>query len=157
MSLAEPDELPHTCGVGVLGCLCQRGGYETSEGGQHPRGRCRHVVLVLRMIRRRRNSHPAGTTRAAYESFPMRDRSSRLVVDRLEDQWSSSQSSSPSFSAGSRISCCDESSCRPKKVRTVVGPSTFSITTCTPSWAATLRKSCKWPAHVGSPGGPAIK
>ena len=31
MGLAEPGELPHTCGIGVLGCLCQRGRDEKSE------------------------------------------------------------------------------------------------------------------------------
>ena len=100
---------------------------------------CRHVVLVLRMIRRQKKSCP------------------RVVVDRLKDQRSSSWRSSPSLSARSHISYCCESSCRIKKMRAVMDPSTFSIATCTPSWVASLRKSSRWTAQAGSPGGLAMQ
>ena len=115
---------------------------------------CKCDAHVLREISRRRKRRPAGTSRAANASFPMRDSNSRLVVDHLVDQRSSSCRMSLSLAGGRLISCRVESSRRPNKVRVVDGP---SMATRTPNCAATLRKHCSWRAQDGSAAGPAMK
>ena len=115
------------------------------------------LTVVLRVIRRRRNNLPAGTARDANESVPMRESKSRLVHDLREAQWRSSWRISSSLAGGRRISWRTETSNKPRKGRVVVGPSTFSMATCTPRRAATRRKQWRYVAQVESEGGPAIK
>ena len=94
--------------------------------------------MVERSIRRRRKSLPAGTTFAANKSLPMSDSSSLLVALCLPSQHLISPVSSSSLSGGRRSCLADVSRTMPRKVKAVVGPSSFSGATGMPKWSHTI-------------------
>ena len=77
----------------------------------------RRSIMCLKKVR------PGQTTFAAWCRWPMRDSNCRLVHHlRDRHEWISSLGAS-SFSAGSRVACCSESSSIPNTTIRVVGPS----------------------------------
>ena len=115
---------------------------------------CSFLTVVESWMRRRRNRRPAGTTLAAKDSFPMRDRSSLLVALRLPSHDLIRDEISCSFSGGNLSCCREESRTMPRKVMQVAGPSHFSVATGIPiashTWSMVDMDS--W--QVGWSGGP---
>ena len=93
---------------------------------------CSFLTVVESWMRRRRNRRPAGTTLAAKDSFPMRDRSSLLVALRLPSHDLIRDEMSCSFFGGNLSCCSEESRTMPRKVMQVAGPSHFSVATGIP-------------------------
>ena len=88
--------------------------------------------MVDRWIKRGEKRWPAGTILAANESLPMKDRSSRLVADRLPSQDLVREVMSCSLVRGSLRCCREESTSMPRTVRQVAGPLDFSMATGMP-------------------------
>ena len=74
-------------------------------------------------------SLPAWTARTANASLPISESSFRFVVLLRDCHLVSSSTISLSFPGGKRICCKTESNSRPRKERTVAGPSTLSMAT----------------------------
>ena len=89
-------------------------------------------------------SLPTGTARAANASLPISESSFRFVVLLRDCHLVSSSRISFSFSGGKHICCETEYNSRPRKERTVAGPSTLlSMATGNPRCLHTLRKHCR--------------
>ena len=70
--------------------------------------------------------------------LPMSESSSLLVALCLDSQDLVSPVSSSSLSGGSRSCCADVSRTIPRRVRAVVGPSSYSEATGMPNWSHTV-------------------
>lgn len=104
---------------------------------------CSLLAFVLSVIRRLKNSLPTGTACAANASLPISESSFHFIVLLRDCHLASSSRISLSLSGGRRICRKTESNSRPKKGRTVTGPSTFSMATGKPRSLHTLKKHCR--------------
>ena len=103
------------------------------------------------------NSLPAGTTLAAKASFPISERSCRLVAFRRSCHLPSSCRSSFSLVGGSLNSWSVESSSIPRKVRVDEGPSTLSMATGIPKDLHKDRVLSLASPQAEESGGPVMK
>ena len=118
---------------------------------------CGLFAFVLSVIRHLIKSLPAGTACAANPSLPISESSFRFVVLLWDCHLVSSSEISLSFSGGKHICYKTESNSRPRKEKTVAGPSTLSMATGNPRCMHTLRKHCKCSPQLWESGAPTMR
>ena len=88
-------------------------------------------MALSRSYRRRKNARAAGIAREVNERWPRSEASSRLRTQPLSRVVETKRRRARSLDRGRRTSKRSVSSSKPSKVRTVEGPSTFSVATGT--------------------------
>ena len=118
-------------------------------------GWCGFLVAAWSSNSRRRNDLPGFTTTQACCNFPARDSSSFFMHERFPIQVETSALSSTSLACGRRSCSVMVSISMPRKVRHVVGPSSFWVATGTPSQLKEDKRVLRSRAHCRLPGEPA--